>query len=169
MGSYAIIIFPSSFPATGVFWRKFPGNGRARLSSLERRLGACTPFLQTGKTSESCSNGLAQHSFSESINIWCVLQVQILNPCGSLKSMMISTFKITYFQPCSQKMHNLILTFFGIACRCCPVGMTNKIDISWFRNVSPSKESMYSCIIQSWNIFVGNCWWKKLYHKSFIT
>ncbi len=58
-------------------------------------------------------------------------------------------FKITYFQPCSQKMHNLILTFFGIyarneniACRCCPVGMTNIIDISWFRNVSPSKESM---------------------------
>ncbi len=57
-------------------------------------------------------------------------------------------------------MHNLILTFFGIyylpwvapisrhagneniACRCCPVGTTNKIDISWFRNVSPSKESM---------------------------
>ena len=63
--------------------------------------------------------------------------------------MMISIFKITYFQPCSQKMHNLILTFFGInarnesiVCRCCPVGMTNKIDISWFRNVSPSKESM---------------------------
>ncbi len=27
---------------------------------------------------------------------------------------MISIFKITYFQPWSQKMHNLILTFFGI-------------------------------------------------------
>ncbi len=31
----------------------------------------------------------------------------------------------------------------NIACRCCPVGMTNKIEISWFRNVSPSKESMW--------------------------
>ena len=53
---------------------------------------------------------------------------------------MISIFKITYFQPWSKKMHHLILTFF--ACRCCPVGTTNKIDISWFRNVNPSKESM---------------------------
>ena len=26
-----------------------------------------------------------------------------------------------------------------IVCRCCAVGMTNIIDISWFRNVSPSK------------------------------
>ncbi len=59
---------------------------------------------------------------------------------------MISIFKITCFQPLSKKMHHLILTFFArnenIACRCCPVGTTNKIDISWFRNVNPSKESM---------------------------
>ena len=35
--------------------------------------------------------------------------------CGtSLSPLMISIFKITYIQPCSQKMHNLILTFFGI-------------------------------------------------------
>ncbi len=30
----------------------------------------------------------------------------------SVSIRMISIFKITYFQPCSQKMHNLILTFF---------------------------------------------------------
>ena len=62
---------------------------------------------------------------------------------------MISIFKITYFQPWSEKMHHLILTFLvfitykNVACKCCPVGTTNKIDISWFRNVNPSKESMF--------------------------
>ncbi len=30
-----------------------------------------------------------------------------------------------------------------LVCRCYPVGMANIIDISWFQNVSPSKESMY--------------------------
>ena len=29
-----------------------------------------------------------------------------------------------------------------IICRCCPVAMTYIIDVSWFRNVNPSKESM---------------------------
>ncbi len=33
---------------------------RARLSLLERRLSARTRFFQTGNTTESCSNGLAQ-------------------------------------------------------------------------------------------------------------
>ncbi len=37
----------------------------------------------------------------------------------------------------------------NIACRCCPVGMTNIIDISWFRNVSPSKESMKGVLKES--------------------
>ena len=35
-------------------------SGRARLSSLERRFSARTRFFQTGNTTESCSNGLAQ-------------------------------------------------------------------------------------------------------------
>ena len=35
------------------------GNGRTRLSSLERRLSARTWFFQTGNKTESCSNGLA--------------------------------------------------------------------------------------------------------------
>ncbi len=36
------------------------GTGWAQLSSQEHRFGACTRFLQSGNTSESCSNGLAK-------------------------------------------------------------------------------------------------------------
>ena len=61
---------------------------------------------------------------------------------GGGSQLMISIFKITFSQSYPQKMHHLILTFFGIICRCCPVAMTNIIAISCFRNVNPSKESM---------------------------
>ena len=70
-------------------------------------------------------------------------------------SQMISIFKITFFQSYPQKMHHLILSFFGIICRCCPVAMTNIIDISWFRNVNPSKESM-SADFEVW-AFLNEC------------
>ncbi len=90
--------------------------------------------------------------FQENVSISCKYLAY------SDPTMMISIFKITYFQPCSQKMHNLILTFFGIyeniACRCCSVGMTNIIDVSWFWNVNPSKESM----IVPWELSIIHQW-----------
>ena len=90
------------------------------------------------------SNDLSVYSMQVMVSISCFHHTKSF-------TLMISIFKITYFQPWSKKMHHLIFTFFGIykdiACRCCPVGTTNKTDISWFRNVSPSMESMFTCKI----------------------
>ena len=89
---------------------------------------------------------------SKQINYWLVIRgnecpVEIENYSTLRLLMMISIFKITFSQPCFQKMYHLILVFFGIyarneiiVCRSCPMAMTNIIDISWFRNKNPSKE-----------------------------
>ncbi len=60
------------------------------------------------------------NSFRQSIKIgeclvYCktgMFRVLFYSPGLIIK--MISIFKITYFQPCSQKIHNLFLTFFDI-------------------------------------------------------